>query len=79
MEICSDAEKRMALFVEKIGVWNTQSLQGSVGIHHSTSMHIYRRMKDIEYRNYMHWKVVGIMNPKFWDFTVKPARVLDLG
>eukprot|EP00957_Ditylum_brightwellii_P025396 1920963-Ditylum_brightwellii.AAC.1 len=33
---CSDLERHMALFAEKIGVWNTGSLQGSMGIHRST-------------------------------------------
>eukprot|EP00957_Ditylum_brightwellii_P053015 4019849-Ditylum_brightwellii.AAC.1 len=77
--ICMDTEKCMTLFAEKIGVQNTQSLQGSVGIHRSTSTYTCRRMKDVQYRSYMHWKVTGIMNPEFWDFMIKPARALDSG
>eukprot|EP00957_Ditylum_brightwellii_P154174 11732244-Ditylum_brightwellii.AAC.1 len=32
---CMDTQKHTDLFTAKIGVWNTQSPQGSVGIHHS--------------------------------------------
>eukprot|EP00957_Ditylum_brightwellii_P002450 188109-Ditylum_brightwellii.AAC.1 len=78
-EKCSNAEKCTALFAEKIGVWNTQSPQGSVGIHRSASTYAYKRMKDVQYRSYMYWKVTGITNPEFLDFMVKPAWVLDLG
>eukprot|EP00957_Ditylum_brightwellii_P080870 6151804-Ditylum_brightwellii.AAC.1 len=50
----SITEKRTALFAEKIGVQNTQSPQGSVGIHCSASTYMYGRMKDIRYRSYVH-------------------------
>eukprot|EP00957_Ditylum_brightwellii_P030951 2345018-Ditylum_brightwellii.AAC.1 len=72
-------KKHKASITEKIGVLNTRSLQGSVGIHCSANTYTYRRMKDTQYRNYMHWKVMGITNPKFWNFMVKPARALDPG
>eukprot|EP00957_Ditylum_brightwellii_P145512 11079749-Ditylum_brightwellii.AAC.1 len=52
--ICTDMEKCTALFAGKLGVQNTQSLQGSVGIHRSASTYIHRRMKDIQYRSYVH-------------------------
>eukprot|EP00957_Ditylum_brightwellii_P109532 8353493-Ditylum_brightwellii.AAC.1 len=61
--ICTDAEKCTALFTEKIGVWNTQSLQGSVGIHLCASIYTYRSMKDVRYRSYMRWKNTGIPYP----------------
>eukprot|EP00957_Ditylum_brightwellii_P138047 10524596-Ditylum_brightwellii.AAC.1 len=77
--ICTDMEKHMALFAEKIGVQNTQSLQWSVGIHCSTNTYAYGSMKDVQYRSYVRWKITGILNPKFWSFTVKPAQVLDPG
>eukprot|EP00957_Ditylum_brightwellii_P029867 2259793-Ditylum_brightwellii.AAC.1 len=63
--IHTDTEKHTALFAEKIGVWNTRSLQGSVGIHCSANMYGYRSMKDIRYRSYTRWKITGIPNPKF--------------
>eukprot|EP00957_Ditylum_brightwellii_P017374 1308863-Ditylum_brightwellii.AAC.1 len=69
-------EKCTALFAE-IGVWNMQSPQGSVGIHCSASAYAYKRMKGIRYRCYMGWKVTGIANHEFGDFTVKPTRALD--
>eukprot|EP00957_Ditylum_brightwellii_P019601 1478618-Ditylum_brightwellii.AAC.1 len=34
-------------------------------------------MKEVQYRSCMCWKVMGITNPEFWDFTVKPPQVLD--
>eukprot|EP00957_Ditylum_brightwellii_P040162 3039000-Ditylum_brightwellii.AAC.1 len=55
--ICTDTEKPTALFAEKIGVQNMQSLQmliHSVGIHCSASAYTYGNMKDIRYRSYMH-------------------------
>eukprot|EP00957_Ditylum_brightwellii_P025340 1916871-Ditylum_brightwellii.AAC.1 len=72
--ICMNKEKYTASFAEKIGVWNTRSPQGSVGIHHSTSTYTYGSMKDARYRSYVHWKNMGIPNPEFLGFMVKPAR-----
>eukprot|EP00957_Ditylum_brightwellii_P021395 1613386-Ditylum_brightwellii.AAC.1 len=72
-------EKLTALFAEKIGVWNTRSLQGSVGIQCSANTYAYGSMKGARYRSYVHWKITGILNPKSWSFTGKPARALDPG
>eukprot|EP00957_Ditylum_brightwellii_P032310 2447703-Ditylum_brightwellii.AAC.1 len=77
--IHTDTEKCMASFAEKIGAQNTQSLQGSEGIHCIVNMYVHGSMKDVQYRSYMGWKMTGIPNHKFWSFTVKPAGVLDPG
>eukprot|EP00957_Ditylum_brightwellii_P105309 8027943-Ditylum_brightwellii.AAC.1 len=70
-------EKCTTVFMEKIGVWNTQTLQGSVGIHCNANTYAYKSMKDIRYRSYVYWKITGILKPKFWSFMVKSAQALD--
>eukprot|EP00957_Ditylum_brightwellii_P167698 12766418-Ditylum_brightwellii.AAC.1 len=63
--ICTDTKKLMALFAEKLGARNMQSLQWSVGTHCITITYTYRSMKNVRYRSYVRWKNTGIPSSEF--------------